>query len=49
MDENQRKEIVALVVWLQTFPNFGPTICNDEKQAEAEELVETLGTARVTR
>jgi len=47
--ESKEKGIVALTMWLQTFPQFGQMICTDEKKANAEELFETVGSAKLTR
>ena len=43
------KGIVALTMWLQTFPSFGPKICEDEKTANAQELFEIIGSSKLTR
>lgn len=48
-NESKQKGIVALTMWLQTFPQFGEKICTDEKKADPQELFETIGSAKITR
>ena len=47
--DSKQKGIIALTMWLQTFPSFGPKICSDEKQAKPDELFDIIGSPRLTR
>jgi hypothetical protein len=51
MDNNESKQkgIIALTMWLQTFPSFGQKICVDEKSANAQELFGVIGTSKLTK
>ena len=49
MNSDQRKELFALVSWLQTFDDFPFEICLPGKDYDADKVNEMLSTIEVTR
>jgi hypothetical protein len=49
MDEPKSKEVIALVIWLQSFPGFGQKVCSDEKRADPEQLLNSLDNPQTAR
>jgi hypothetical protein len=49
MDDQKRKEVIALVIWLQSFPGFGQKVCSDEKLADPVQLLDSLNNPQIAR
>lgn len=49
MNAAQQKEVVALVTWLQTFPEFGVTLIDDQQAPNGDTLVQALDSLSTVR